>query len=70
MSGNIDQWTPCEILHTNNVPDQNTINKNAVSPLHHKAAEKNVLVGVWRVAGSTRVQNLAARSINVLFQRA
>eukprot|EP00983_Pelagomonas_calceolata_P057754 1145204-Pelagomonas_calceolata.AAC.4 len=33
--------------------------RRAVSPLQHKA-KKKVLMGVWRVTGSTRLHNLAA----------
>eukprot|EP00983_Pelagomonas_calceolata_P066574 1149102-Pelagomonas_calceolata.AAC.8 len=40
--------------------------RRAVSPLHHKATEKRVLIGVWRVLGSVRLQNLFVRSISVL----
>eukprot|EP00983_Pelagomonas_calceolata_P115857 1160245-Pelagomonas_calceolata.AAC.2 len=39
--------------------------KKAVSPLHHKDYKKNNLMGIWRVIGSTRLHNLAARSILV-----
>eukprot|EP00983_Pelagomonas_calceolata_P043826 1139054-Pelagomonas_calceolata.AAC.5 len=38
--------------------------KGAVIPLHHKA-ENEGLVGIWRVARSTWLQNLAARIILV-----
>eukprot|EP00983_Pelagomonas_calceolata_P068156 1149783-Pelagomonas_calceolata.AAC.2 len=39
--------------------------KRAVSSkfLHHEATGWKGLVGIWRVAGSTRLQNLAVRSI-------
>eukprot|EP00983_Pelagomonas_calceolata_P022875 719889-Pelagomonas_calceolata.AAC.1 len=37
--------------------------RRAVSLLHHKATKKKELIGIWRVTGSTRLQNLAVRSI-------
>eukprot|EP00983_Pelagomonas_calceolata_P056315 1144543-Pelagomonas_calceolata.AAC.1 len=39
--------------------------RRAVSLLHHKAAKKKRLIGIWKVTGSTRLQNLAVRSITV-----
>eukprot|EP00983_Pelagomonas_calceolata_P041925 1138269-Pelagomonas_calceolata.AAC.1 len=33
-----------------------------MSPLHHKATRQKTLMGIWRVTGSTRLQNLAMRS--------
>eukprot|EP00983_Pelagomonas_calceolata_P017205 538979-Pelagomonas_calceolata.AAC.1 len=36
-----------------------------MSPLHHKATGKKVLMGIWRVIGSIRFKNLAARRICV-----
>eukprot|EP00983_Pelagomonas_calceolata_P097060 1158204-Pelagomonas_calceolata.AAC.2 len=39
--------------------------KRAVSPLHHTAKEPERLVRIWRVTGSTRLQNLAAISISI-----
>eukprot|EP00983_Pelagomonas_calceolata_P129691 1161626-Pelagomonas_calceolata.AAC.5 len=36
--------------------------RRALSPLHHKATEQEVLMGIWRVTGGTRLQNLASRS--------
>eukprot|EP00983_Pelagomonas_calceolata_P053482 1143307-Pelagomonas_calceolata.AAC.2 len=33
-----------------------------VNPLHHKATKQKMLMGIWRVTGSTRVQNLAVRT--------
>eukprot|EP00983_Pelagomonas_calceolata_P039237 1137091-Pelagomonas_calceolata.AAC.1 len=39
--------------------------RGAVSLLHHKAAKKKKLMGIWRVTGSTRHQNLAVRSITI-----
>eukprot|EP00983_Pelagomonas_calceolata_P116691 1160337-Pelagomonas_calceolata.AAC.1 len=36
--------------------------KRAVSALHHKAGKEG-LVGTWRVARSTRLQNLAVRIV-------
>eukprot|EP00983_Pelagomonas_calceolata_P059501 1145946-Pelagomonas_calceolata.AAC.1 len=39
--------------------------KRSVSPLHHKAMNLKVLMGIWRVIGSTRFQDLAVRSITV-----
>eukprot|EP00983_Pelagomonas_calceolata_P029616 927802-Pelagomonas_calceolata.AAC.2 len=41
----------------------------AVSLLHHKVLERKGLVGIWRVTGSTWLQNPAARS-NLVFNRA
>eukprot|EP00983_Pelagomonas_calceolata_P022833 718556-Pelagomonas_calceolata.AAC.1 len=40
--------------------------RRAMSPLHHKDLEQEALMGVWRVPGSTRLQNLALRSVFVL----
>eukprot|EP00983_Pelagomonas_calceolata_P061152 1146696-Pelagomonas_calceolata.AAC.1 len=37
-----------------------------MSLLHHKATDLEVLMGIWRVTGSTRLQDLAVRSIFVL----
>eukprot|EP00983_Pelagomonas_calceolata_P095741 1158047-Pelagomonas_calceolata.AAC.2 len=37
----------------------------AVSLLHHKATEQEMLMGIWRVIGSTRLLSLAVRSILV-----
>eukprot|EP00983_Pelagomonas_calceolata_P075213 1152901-Pelagomonas_calceolata.AAC.1 len=34
-------------------------------PLHHKATKQKVLMGIWRVTGSTRLQKLPVRSIIV-----
>eukprot|EP00983_Pelagomonas_calceolata_P047735 1140769-Pelagomonas_calceolata.AAC.10 len=39
--------------------------RRVVSPLHHDATKKKKLMGIWRVIGSTRLHNLAARSILV-----
>eukprot|EP00983_Pelagomonas_calceolata_P026071 818821-Pelagomonas_calceolata.AAC.1 len=39
--------------------------KRAVSPLHHEDYKKKFLMGIWRVIGSTRLHNLAVRSILV-----
>eukprot|EP00983_Pelagomonas_calceolata_P059459 1145922-Pelagomonas_calceolata.AAC.11 len=33
--------------------------RRAVSLLNHKATKKKKLIGIWRVTGSTRLQNLA-----------
>eukprot|EP00983_Pelagomonas_calceolata_P014423 459408-Pelagomonas_calceolata.AAC.1 len=38
-----------------------TLARKAVSPLHHKAAKQKMAMGIWRVTGSTRLQNLAVR---------
>eukprot|EP00983_Pelagomonas_calceolata_P040798 1137785-Pelagomonas_calceolata.AAC.5 len=35
--------------------------KRAVSPHRHKATKQRMLMGVWRVTGSTRLRNLAVR---------
>eukprot|EP00983_Pelagomonas_calceolata_P107678 1159374-Pelagomonas_calceolata.AAC.1 len=41
--------------------------RRAVSPLHHKATKKKVLMGTWRFTTEcTRLQDLAVRSIAVL----
>eukprot|EP00983_Pelagomonas_calceolata_P121015 1160759-Pelagomonas_calceolata.AAC.10 len=37
--------------------------RRAASPLHHTATKQKALMGTWRVTGSTRLQNLAVRSI-------
>eukprot|EP00983_Pelagomonas_calceolata_P096933 1158188-Pelagomonas_calceolata.AAC.9 len=37
-----------------------------MGPLHHKATEKRVYMGIWRVIGSIRLQNLSVRSICIL----
>eukprot|EP00983_Pelagomonas_calceolata_P079673 1154789-Pelagomonas_calceolata.AAC.1 len=34
--------------------------RRALSPLHHKATEKEMLVGTWRVTGSIHLQNLSS----------
>eukprot|EP00983_Pelagomonas_calceolata_P115946 1160253-Pelagomonas_calceolata.AAC.6 len=34
-----------------------------MSPLHHKAAKQKMLMGIWRVTGSTQLQNLAVRGL-------
>eukprot|EP00983_Pelagomonas_calceolata_P041590 1138148-Pelagomonas_calceolata.AAC.2 len=39
--------------------------RRAVSPLHHEATEQKELMRTWRIAGSTRFQNLAVRSMIV-----
>eukprot|EP00983_Pelagomonas_calceolata_P006642 218014-Pelagomonas_calceolata.AAC.1 len=39
--------------------------RRAVSLLHHKAAKKKKPMGIWRVSGSIRLQNIAERSIVV-----
>eukprot|EP00983_Pelagomonas_calceolata_P077832 1154030-Pelagomonas_calceolata.AAC.1 len=39
--------------------------RRAVSPPHHKAARKKKLMWIWRVTGSTRLQNLAVRNITI-----
>eukprot|EP00983_Pelagomonas_calceolata_P061974 1147076-Pelagomonas_calceolata.AAC.3 len=39
--------------------------RRAVSPLHHKAVKQKMLMGIWRVTGSTWLHNLAVRSITV-----
>eukprot|EP00983_Pelagomonas_calceolata_P066445 1149049-Pelagomonas_calceolata.AAC.1 len=33
-----------------------------MSPLHQKAAKLKLLMGIWRVAGSTRLQSMAVVS--------
>eukprot|EP00983_Pelagomonas_calceolata_P010954 354618-Pelagomonas_calceolata.AAC.3 len=38
---------------------------NSLDWCHHKATKQKVLVGMWRVIESTRLQNLAVRSIIV-----
>eukprot|EP00983_Pelagomonas_calceolata_P079329 1154614-Pelagomonas_calceolata.AAC.3 len=37
--------------------------KSYESPLHHRAIKQKAVMGIWRVTGSTRLQNLAVRSI-------
>eukprot|EP00983_Pelagomonas_calceolata_P038780 1136917-Pelagomonas_calceolata.AAC.5 len=39
--------------------------RRAVSPLHHKDVKERVLMGIWRVSASTRLQNLTVRSMIV-----
>eukprot|EP00983_Pelagomonas_calceolata_P058020 1145328-Pelagomonas_calceolata.AAC.5 len=39
--------------------------KRAVSPLHHEDYKKNILMGIWRVIGSTWLHYLTVRSIVV-----
>eukprot|EP00983_Pelagomonas_calceolata_P070430 1150781-Pelagomonas_calceolata.AAC.1 len=39
--------------------------RNAASPLHHKATNLKVLLGIWRITGSTRLQDVAVKSIFV-----
>eukprot|EP00983_Pelagomonas_calceolata_P019362 608288-Pelagomonas_calceolata.AAC.2 len=36
-----------------------------MSPLCHEATRQNMLLGIWRITGSTGLQNLAVRSICV-----
>eukprot|EP00983_Pelagomonas_calceolata_P078014 1154103-Pelagomonas_calceolata.AAC.3 len=36
-----------------------------MSPLHHGATKQRMPMGIWRVTGSIRLRNLAARSIIV-----
>eukprot|EP00983_Pelagomonas_calceolata_P045620 1139829-Pelagomonas_calceolata.AAC.1 len=43
--------------------------RRAVSPLHHETARQNMLMGIWRVTGGTRLRNLDARSIIALNRR-
>eukprot|EP00983_Pelagomonas_calceolata_P069722 1150478-Pelagomonas_calceolata.AAC.17 len=39
--------------------------RRSMSPFHHEAIKQRTLMGIWRVTGSTRLQNLAVRSIIV-----
>eukprot|EP00983_Pelagomonas_calceolata_P067202 1149401-Pelagomonas_calceolata.AAC.4 len=39
--------------------------RRAVSPLYHEATRQKTLMGIWRVTGSTRLQNLAVRGVCV-----
>eukprot|EP00983_Pelagomonas_calceolata_P000401 13134-Pelagomonas_calceolata.AAC.1 len=39
--------------------------RRAVSPLHHKATEKKVKRGIWRVTGSIRLHIVPVRSISI-----
>eukprot|EP00983_Pelagomonas_calceolata_P002143 72849-Pelagomonas_calceolata.AAC.1 len=32
-----------------------------LSPLHYEVSKQGVLMGIWRVTGSTRLQSLAVR---------
>eukprot|EP00983_Pelagomonas_calceolata_P057456 1145070-Pelagomonas_calceolata.AAC.4 len=39
--------------------------RRAVSPLHHKSTKQIMLMGILKINASTRLQNLAVRSIFV-----
>eukprot|EP00983_Pelagomonas_calceolata_P098660 1158374-Pelagomonas_calceolata.AAC.7 len=58
-------WKTEETLPTSNEEKELHWLRRPMNPLHHKATEKKVFMGIWRVTGSTRLQILAVRSVFV-----